>query len=107
LPGTVDAGGVIEIGGPRAGAAGVVGEVGNGVAELLVARPAEGDGADPAGLAGGGCGAGEAGTLMRCRDAAAGSLTDRRSVAFRPGAKSPVTDQVRPLADPGADRGTL
>jgi hypothetical protein len=54
-------GAVVEIGGPGAGAAGVAGEVGDGVAELLVTRPSEGDGADPAGLAGGGCGAGEAG----------------------------------------------
>ena len=55
------AGAVVEVGGPGAGAAGVAGEVGDGVAELLVAGPAEADGADLAGLAGGGCGAGEAG----------------------------------------------
>src|ERR1700722_19291853 len=49
---------VVEVGGPGAGAAGVAGEVAEGVAELLVAGPAEGDGAHFAGLAGGGGGAG-------------------------------------------------
>src|ERR1035437_10202450 len=48
-----------------AGVAGVAGEVGDGVAELLVAGPAEADGAHFAGLAGGGCGAGEAGQRFR------------------------------------------
>jgi len=57
----VAAGSLVEVGGPGAGVAGVAGEVGDGVAELLVAGPAEGDGAHFAGLAGGGCGAGEAG----------------------------------------------
>ena len=55
------AGAVVEVGGPGVGAAGVAGEVGDGVAELFVAGPAEADGADLAGLPGGGCGAGEAG----------------------------------------------
>ena len=55
------AGAVVEVGGPGAGAAGVAGEVGDGVAELFVTRPAEADGAELARLPGGGCGAGEAG----------------------------------------------
>src|SRR5579872_3604821 len=55
------AGAVVEVGGPGACVAGVAGEVGDGVAELLVTGPAEGDGAYFAGLAGGGRGAGEAG----------------------------------------------
>jgi len=54
------AGAVVEVGGPGTGAAGVAGEVGDGVAELFVAGPAEADGAYFAGLAGGGRGAGEA-----------------------------------------------
>ena len=53
------AGSLVEVVGPGAGAAGVAGEVGDGIAELFVTRPAEGDGAELAGLAGGGCGAGE------------------------------------------------
>src|SRR5271170_3490119 len=55
------AGAVVEVGGPGAGAAGVAGEVGDGVAELFVAGPAEADRTYCAGLAGGRCGAGEAG----------------------------------------------
>src|ERR1700722_7702378 len=54
-------GSVVEVGGPGAGVARVAGEVGDGVAELLVAGPAEGDCAHLAGLAGGGRGAGQAG----------------------------------------------
>ena len=46
---------------PTGWLAGVAGEVGDGVAELFVAGPAEADGTDFAGLAGRGCGAGEAG----------------------------------------------
>src|SRR5580704_5298846 len=52
---------VVELGGPGAGAAGVAGEVGDGIAELLVAGPAEPDGADLAGLAGGRCRSSQAG----------------------------------------------
>jgi hypothetical protein len=55
------AGSLVEVGGPGAGVAGVAGEVGDGVAELLVAGPAEGNGAYLARLAGRGRGAGEAG----------------------------------------------
>jgi hypothetical protein len=59
------AGALVQVVGPGAGAAGVAGEVGDGVAELLVAGPAEADGAHLAGLAGGGRGAGEAGQGFR------------------------------------------
>src|ERR1022692_3450243 len=45
---------VVEVGGPGAGGMGVPGEVAQGVAELLVGSPAEGDGFDLAGLPGGG-----------------------------------------------------
>src|SRR6202034_900508 len=55
------AGALVEVGGPGAGAAGVAGEVGDGVTELLVAGPAEADGAHLAGFSGGRRGAGEAG----------------------------------------------
>ena len=55
------AGLAVEVGGPGVGAAGVAGEVGDGVAELFVAGPAEADRAGLAGLAGGGGDAGEAG----------------------------------------------
>ncbi len=67
------AGPVVDVGGPGAGLAGVAGEVGDGVAELFVAGPAEGDGSHFAGLAGGGrcasqacegLGAGEAGAAV-------------------------------------------
>jgi len=51
----------VEVCGPRVGVGAVAGEVGDGVAELFVAGPAEGDGAQLAGLSGRGCGAGEAG----------------------------------------------
>src|SRR5215472_5748671 len=60
---------VVEPGGPGAGAAGVAGEVGDGVAELLVAGPAEPDGADLAGLAGGRRDPGQAGQRLRSREA--------------------------------------
>src|ERR1700683_5734167 len=55
------AGSLVEVGGPGAGAAGVAGEVGDGVAELFVTRPAEADRADLARLPGGGGGGGQAG----------------------------------------------
>ena len=51
----------VELVGPRVGAAAVSGEVADGVAELFVGGPAEADAAVFAGLAGGGCDAGEAG----------------------------------------------
>ena len=51
----------VEVGGPGVGASGVGGEVGDGVAELFVAGPAESDDADLAGLAGRGCCAGQTG----------------------------------------------
>src|SRR5215207_9702808 len=54
-------GSVVEVGGPGVGVAGVAGEVAQGVAQLLVGSPAEGDGLDLAGLAGGGRDAGQAG----------------------------------------------
>ena len=54
-------GAVVEVGGPGVGVAGVGGEVGEGVAELFVAGPAEADRAEFPGLAGGGGGAGQAG----------------------------------------------
>src|SRR6266699_684771 len=40
------AGAVVEVGGPGVGFAGVGGELGDGVAQLFVAGPAEADGAD-------------------------------------------------------------
>src|SRR3954452_10020764 len=52
---------VVEVRGPGVGAAGVAGEVAEGVAELFVGAPAERDGFDLAGLPGLGCDAGEAG----------------------------------------------
>lgn len=55
------AGAVVEVAGPGAGAAGVAGEVGDGVAELLVAGPAEIDGVQLPRFPGGGRCAGEAG----------------------------------------------
>src|SRR5271168_1242084 len=58
---TARTGSVVEIGGPGVGQSGVGGEVGDGVAELFVAGPAESDDAGFAGLAGRGCGAGQAG----------------------------------------------
>jgi hypothetical protein len=51
---------VVDLRGPGAGVAGSVGEVADGVAELFADGPAEGDGFVFAGLAGGGCGAGQA-----------------------------------------------
>ena len=54
-------GAVVEVGGPGVGASAVAGEVGDGVAQLFVAGPAEADRADLAGLAGGGGDAGQAG----------------------------------------------
>src|SRR5450755_2191253 len=51
---------VVELSGPGAGVAGVGGEVADGVAELLVDGPAEADGFDLAGLAGGGRDPGQA-----------------------------------------------
>src|SRR5262249_3831704 len=54
-------GAVVEVGRPGVGADGVASEVADGVAELLVGRPPEVDGAVLAGLAGAGRDAGEAG----------------------------------------------
>ena len=54
-------GAVVEVGGPEVGASRVAGEVGDGVAQLFVASPAEADGAYLAGLSGRGCDSGEAG----------------------------------------------
>ena len=55
------AGSSVEVGGPGVGVVGVAGEVDDGAAELFVDGPAEGDDLDLAGLAGRGCGAGQAG----------------------------------------------
>src|SRR5690242_14583036 len=55
---------VVEVGGPGVGVSGVGGEVADRVAQLFVAGPAEPDGADLAGLAGGGRGAGQAGQRL-------------------------------------------
>ena len=52
---------LVEVLGPEVGAAAVAGEVADGVAQLLVAGPAEADGAALAGLAGAGSDAGQAG----------------------------------------------
>ena len=51
---------LVEVGGPGVGVVGVAGEVAEGVAELFVGCPAEGDGFDLAGLAGRGRDAGQA-----------------------------------------------
>ena len=72
-------GAVVEVGGPGVGVAGVAGEVGDGVAQLLVAGPAEADGADLAGLAGGGGDAGEAGQGLRGWGSGRGSRRSRRA----------------------------
>jgi len=69
------AGSVVEVGGPGVGVSGVGGEVGDGVAELFVAGPAEADGAELAGLAGRWCGAGEAGECFGGGEAGA-AVTD-------------------------------
>src|SRR5579875_1795833 len=55
------AGSLVEVGGPGVGVARVAGEGGDGVAQLFVAGPSEGDGSQFARLSGGGGGAGEAG----------------------------------------------
>lgn len=52
---------VVEVRGPGVGIATAVGEVGDGVAELFVARPAEADGSELAGLPGRWCCPGQAG----------------------------------------------
>src|SRR6266545_3200590 len=54
------AGAVVQVGCPGVGVAAVAGEVADGVAQLFVYGPAERDDLDFAGLAGGGCGAGQA-----------------------------------------------
>src|SRR6478609_9113882 len=51
---------VVQVGGPGVGASRVGGEVGDSVAQLLVAGPAEPDCADLAGLSGRGCRSGKA-----------------------------------------------
>jgi hypothetical protein len=58
------AGLVVEVGGPGVGVAGVAGEVGEGIAQLLVGGPAEGDGPDLAGLSGGGRDTGQGGEAV-------------------------------------------
>ena len=63
---------VVEVGGPGAGAAGVCGEVAQGVAELLVGSPAEGDGFGLPGLPGGGGDSGQAGQGVAGGEPAAG-----------------------------------
>ena len=62
----------VEVGGPGVGVAGVAGEVAEGVSELFVGSPAEGDGFDLAGLAGGGGFPGEAGLGVGGGEPAAG-----------------------------------
>ena len=78
------AGLVVEVGGPGVGVAGVGGEVGDGVAELFVAGPAEADGFVFAGLAGRGCGAGQAGESFGGGEAGA-AVTDLGEQAGRLG----------------------
>ena len=62
----------VEVGGPGVGVVGVAGEVDDGAAELFVHGPAEGDDLDLAGLAGRGCGAGQAGQRLGGREPSAG-----------------------------------
>src|SRR2546423_193510 len=57
-------GAVVEVGGPRVDQSAVSGEVVDSVAQLLVARPPETDGAKPARLSGRGCDAGKAGERL-------------------------------------------
>jgi hypothetical protein len=64
-------GAVVQVGGPGVGQAGVGGEVGDGVAQLFVAGPAEPDDAALAGLSGRGCGAGQAGQRLGGRESGA------------------------------------
>ncbi len=80
------AGALVEVGGPGVGVSGVAGEVGDGVAELFVAGPAEGDGAELAGLSGRGCGAGEAGQGLRGGElgSAVADLGEQRAARTRP-----------------------
>jgi hypothetical protein len=59
------AGALVEVGCPGVGVSAVAGEVGDGIAQLFVAGPAEGDGSEFAGLSGRGGGAGEAGQGFR------------------------------------------
>src|SRR5690625_3770757 len=54
-------GAVVEVGGPEVSASGVTGEVGDRVTQLLIARPAEADDMELAGLSGGGRNSGETG----------------------------------------------
>ena len=65
-------GALVEVGGPGVGVVGVAGEVDDGAAELFVDGPAEGDDFDLAGLAGRGCGAGQAGQRFGGGEPAAG-----------------------------------
>jgi hypothetical protein len=82
------AGTVVEVGGPGVGAAGVAGEVGDRVVELLVAGPAEADGSQLAGLAGRGCRTGQAGQRFGGGEtgAAVADLGEQAGCADAPGA---------------------
>src|SRR5215211_7570743 len=66
---------VVEVRGPRVGLAAVGGEVADGVAQLAVDRPAEGDDFVLAGLAGRGGGAGQADQRLGVGEAGA-AVTD-------------------------------
>jgi len=87
-------GAIVEVGGPGVGPSGVTGEVGNGVAQLFVARPAESNATDLAGLSGRGCHAGQTGQRFRCGEAGA-AVTDlgkQSGGADAPGARQAGED---------------
>jgi hypothetical protein len=69
---------VVQVGGLGAGTAGVAGEVTEGVTQLLVRSPAEGDGLDLARLSGGGRNPGQARQGVSGGEPAAVPLTARR-----------------------------
>src|SRR4029079_5617941 len=87
-------GAIVEVGGPGVGPSGVTGEVGNGVAQLFVARQAESNATDLAGLSGRGCHAGQTGQRFRCGEAGA-AVTDlgkQSGGADAPGARQAGED---------------
>jgi hypothetical protein len=85
----------VEVGGPEGGVSAVGGEVAYGVAELLIGGPAEGDGTDFAGLAGGGGDPGEAGQRIGGGEAAAGvaDLGEQSGGAYAAGAEQAGEDR--------------
>ena len=90
------AGVAVELVGPGVGAAAVAGEVGDGVAELLVAGPSEADAVAFPGRAGAGGDAGQAGQGLGAGEAGAAvtDLAEQPGSADGPGARQAGEDQV-------------